>query len=202
MKRLFFILGLCFFMISCASVTSKKETEQNKPRTESNLVLSKYSITSEIFDSLQRPLSFQLSSQCKPVSRLNWEYHMAGIGWWDIYLMSGKKLGNGIYEKTVESISNLKVIELHSTKTQYDNSVSRVEIIFLSSEKSELEKLQSDFNMVATHFTGKQAANGNDRTKNWNAGWILYTSYPIKYHQASGKWIFLVSSFDSANSPY
>ncbi len=55
--------------------------------------------------------------------------------------------------------------------------------------------------LISTQFTGTQATNENEGIKRWNAGWIHYTSYPIQYHE-SGKWIYLISSFDSVHSPY
>lgn len=180
------------------SHSADKNLETNSVVNNSNNI---FLMSSDIFDTLQRPLGFVLSSQCKPISRLNWEYHMSGIGWWDIYLMTGRKLGNGIYEKSIENKSNCQIIELHNTRTQYDDSILSVEIIFVSSKKSALEKLQSDFHTIATQFTGKAAINENDGIKNWESGWIQYTSYPIQYHE-SGKWIYLISSFDSAHSPY
>lgn len=204
MKKLVYLLCICLFFVSCSSVPTTNSNSQNRNQ-ETNPVVSSsnnvYSISSDVFDTLQRPLSFTLSSQCKPISRLNWEYHMAGVGWWDIYLMTGRKLGNGIFEKSIENKSNCQIIELHSTRTQYDNSVLSVEMIFVSSEKSNLERIQSDFYTIASQFTRTRATNENDDIKSWNAGWINYTSYPIQYHE-SGKWVYLISSFDSANSPY
>ena len=160
-----------------------------------------YTISSDIFDTLQRPLSFGLSPQVKPISRLNWEYHMAGIGWWDIYLMTGRKLGNGIFEKKIETKSNCQIIELHTVKSERDSSVLMVEVIFVSSDRTALENLQTQFGIEATNFLGKQGEISNNKSKTWTAGWIHYTSYPIQQHE-NGKWIYLVSSFDSANSPY
>ena len=203
-KKIIFILGISLLLLSCSStqnVTQSKPSDNKIQTSTYTQIIEKYTITPEIFDNLQRPLSFVLSAQCKSITRQNWEYHMAGIGWWDIYLMTGRKLGNGIYEKSVENKQNCQIIELHSTRTQYDNSVLSVELIFVSSDKSVLEKFKSDFATVATQFTGIQARNENDGVKTWDAGWIHYTSYPIQYHE-SGKWIFLVSSFDSAHSPY
>ena len=204
MKNIIFVLGISVLLFSCTTtqniVQSPSPTTQTQTSTYTQ-VTEKYAITTEIFDNLQRPLSFVLSSQCKPITRQNWEYHMSGIGWWDIYLMTGRKLGNGIYEKSVENKQNCQIIELQSTRTQYDNSVLSVELIFVSSDKSVLEKIKSDFATVATQFTGIQARDENDGIKNWNAGWIHYTSYPIQYYE-NGKWIYLVSSFDSAHSPY
>ena len=204
MKNIIFVLGISVLLFSCTTtqniVQSPSPTTQAQTSTYTQ-VIEEYAITTEIFDNLQRPLSFVLSSQCKPITRQNWEYHMSGIGWWDIYLMTGRKLGNGIYEKSVENKQNCQIIELHSTRTQYDNSVLSVELIFVSSDKSVLEKIKSDFATVATQFTGIQAGDENDGIKSWNAGWIHYTSYPIQYHE-NGNWIYLVSSFDSAHSPY
>ena len=204
MKKIIFIFVISFVLFSCTSTQTVAQSES----VESKIVTSskaqnteEYTITSEIFDTLQRPLGFVLSSQCKPITRQNWEYHMSGIGWWDIYLMTGRKLGNGIYEKSVEVRQNCQIVELHSTRTQYDNSILSVELIFVSSDKSTLEKIKSDFVTIASQFTGRQARDENDGIKSWDAGWIHYTSYPIQYHE-SGKWIYLVSSFDSANSPY
>ncbi len=204
MKKIIFIFVISFVLFSCTSTQTVAQSES----VESKIVTSskaqnteEYTITSEIFDTLQRPLGFVLSSQCKPITRQNWEYHMSGIGWWDIYLMTGRKLGNGIYEKSVEVRQNCQIVELHSTRTQYDNSILSVELIFVSSDKSTLEKIKSDFVTIATQFTGRQARDENDGIKSWDAGWIHYTSYPIQYHE-SGKWIYIVSSFDSANSPY
>ena len=195
MKKLFPIIGLSLFLASCTSAPIQAQTTKNSLKND------EYTISTDIFDTLQRPLSFQLSSKCKPISRLCWEYHMAGIGWWDIYLMTGKKLGNGIYEKSIANKSNCQIIELHSTKNEYDNSVLMVELIFVSSDKTTLQKIQSDFEIEAINFTGRQTTNENEEIKNWSAGWINYTSYPIQYHE-SGKWIYIVSSFDTANSPY
>ena len=204
MKNIIFVLGISVLLFSCTTtqniVQSPSPTTQTQTSTYTQ-VTEKYAITTEIFDNLQRPLSFVLSSQCKPITRQNWEYHMSGIGWWDIYLMTGRKLGNGIYEKSVENKQNCQIIELHSTRTQYDNSVLSVELIFVSSDKSALEKIKSDFVTIATQFTGRQARDENDGIKSWDAGWIHYTSYPIQYHE-NGNWIYLVSSFDSAHSPY
>ena len=204
MKKIIFIFVISFVLFSCTSTQTVAQSES----VESKIVTSskaqnteEYTITSEMFDTLQRPLGFVLSSQCKPITRQNWEYHMSGIGWWDIYLMTGRKLGNGIYEKSVEVRQNCQIVELHSTRTQYDNSILSVELIFVSSDKSTLEKIKSDFVTIASQFTGRQARDENDGIKSWDAGWIHYTSYPIQYHE-SGKWIYLVSSFDSANSPY
>lgn len=203
MKRFAYLFCVCLLFVSCTSVPTKNSyssdtIKENNSVSNSN---SNYLISTDVFDTLQRPLGYILSSECKPISRLNWEYHMAGIGWWDIYLMTGRKLGNGIYEKNVENKSNCQIIELHSTRTQYDNSILSVEMIFVSSDKKVLENFQSDFQRIAAQFTGTQATNGNDGTKTWNAGWIHYTSYPVQYHE-SGKWIYIISSFDSAHSPY
>lgn len=204
MKNIIFVLGISVLLFSCTTtqniVQSPSPTTQTQTSTYTQ-VTEEYAITTEIFDNLQRPLGFVLSSQCKPITRQNWEYHMSGIGWWDIYLMTGRKLGNGIYEKSVENKQNCQIIELHSTRTQYDNSVLSVELIFVSSDKSALEKIKSDFVTIATQFTGRQARDENDGIKSWDAGWIHYTSYPIQYHE-NGNWIYLVSSFDSAHSPY
>lgn len=204
MKRNIFILGILLLLFSCTSTqnVTQSRTSDNKTQTSTyTQVTEEYAITTEIFDNLQRPLGFALSSQCKPITRQNWEYHMSGIGWWDIYLMTGRKLGNGIYEKSVEVRQNCQIVELHSTRTQYDNSILSVELIFVSSDKSALEKIKSDFVTIATQFTGRQARDENDGIKSWDAGWIHYTSYPIQYHE-NGNWIYLVSSFDSAHSPY
>ena len=201
MKRFVCLFCFCLFFVSCSSVPTKNSYSTNTTKENNSVVSNNYSISSEVFDTLQRPLSYTLSPQCKPISRLNWEYHMAGIGWWDIYLMSGRKLGNGIYEKSIENKSNCQIIELHSTRTQYDNSILSVELIFVSSDKNVLETFQSDFQRIATQFTGTQATNENDGIKSWNAGWIHYTAYPVQYHE-SGKWVYIISSFDSAHSPY
>lgn len=204
MKRFVYSIFIWLFFVSCSSVPTTNFYSTNTTQERHPVVSNTnnvYSISSDVFDTLQRPLSFTLSSQCKPISRLNWEYHMAGVGWWDIYLMTGRKLGNGIYEKSIDNKSNCQIIELHSTRTQYDNSVLSVEIIFVSSEKSNLEKIQSDFYAIATQFTGTRATNENDDIKSRNAGWIHYTSYPIQYHE-NGNWVYLISSFDSVNSPY
>ena len=204
MKNIIFVLGISVLLFSCTTtqniVQSPSPTTQTQTSTYTQ-VTEESAITTEIFDNLQRPLGFVLSSQCKPITRQNWEYHMSGIGWWDIYLMTGRKLGNGIYEKSVENKQNCQIIELHSTRTQYDNSVLSVELIFVSSDKSALEKIKSDFVTIATQFTGRQARGENDGIKSWDAGWIHYTSYPIQYHE-NGNCIYLVSSFDSAHSPY
>ena len=201
MKRFAFLFCISLFFVSCSSVPTKNSYSTNTTKENNYDVSNNYSISSEVFDTLQRPLSYTLSSQCKPISRLNWEYHMVGIGWWDIYLMTGRKLGNGMYEKSIENKANCQIIELHGTRTQYDNSILFVELIFVASDKSVLESFQSDYQRIATQFTGTQATNGNDGTKTWTAGWIQYTSYPIQYHE-SGKWVYLISSFDSAHSPY
>ena len=204
MKTIYFLLCIGLLFTSCSSVPTSNIYSTNSIQTTDYVekaISDDYSISSQLFDTLQSPLSFTLSSQCKPITRQNWEYHMAGIGWWDIYLMTGRKLGNGIYEKSIENKSNCKIVELHNTRTQYDNSVLSVEVIFVSSDKAVLETFQSDFQRIATQFTGTQATNENEGIKRWNAGWIHYTSYPIQYHE-SGKWIYLISSFDSVHSPY
>lgn len=88
MKRIIFILGTSLLLFSCTStqnVTQSKVSENKAQTSTYTQVIEEYAITSEIFDNLQRPLSFVLSSQCKPITRQNWEYHMSGIGWWDIY---------------------------------------------------------------------------------------------------------------------
>lgn len=203
MKKIFLLIPILVVLASCASVPtatnlpSKEHTDGQK----SVSTASEYSITSEIFDRLQRPLGFNLSSQLQPIGRQNWEYHMAGIGWWDIYLMSGKKLGNGIFEKPREEKSNCEIIELQNVKSQYDNTVNMVEILFASADKNFLEKLQAEFKTEAIKFTGSAGKISNDSTVSWESGWFSYTLYPIQYHE-SGKWIFLVSSFDSSNSLY
>lgn len=204
MKKIMFILGISVLFFSCTAtqgVVQAKTSLSIQQTSADAQVTEEYTITTEIFDILQRPLSFSLSSQFRPITRQNWEYHMAGIGWWDIYLITGRKLGNGIYEKPVENKQNCQIIELNSTRTQYDNSVLSVELIFVSSDKSVLEKLKSDFSIIATQFMGSQAKYGNDGTKSWDAGWIHYTSYPIQYYE-SEKWIYIVSSFDTVHSPY
>ena len=201
MKKNLFILCICFLVVSCASAQSEKGLASDVAQSEIKQVEVEYAITSDIFDTLQRPLTFRLSPQTRPISRLDWEYHMAGIGWWDIYLMTGRKLGNGIFEKSVENKSNCQIIELHNVKSEYDSSVLMVEVIFVSSDRNELENLQAQFKMEATNFFGKQGELSNDKSITWTVGWIHYTSYPIQQHE-NGKWVYLVSSFDSANSPY
>lgn len=177
MIKTFFIIGLSLIIASCVSTPIQTQTSAPQQQTsEFSQIPEEYTINVDIFDTLQRPLSFQLSSQCKPISRLNWEYHMAGIGWWDIYLMTGKKLGNRIYEKSITNKSNCQIIELHTPKTQYDNSVLMVEVIFVSSDKTALQQLQSDFETEAVEFTGNQTKNENNGVKSWEAGWINYTS--------------------------
>ena len=201
MKKILYIFYICFLFVSCASIPSEKEIASDVAKAEIKQDEVEYTISSEIFDTLQRPLSFRLSPQVKPINRLDWEYHMAGIGWWDIYLMTGRKLGNGIFEKKIETKSNCQIIELHNVKSEYDSSVLMVEVIFVSSDRTALENLQTQFGIEATNFFGKQGEVSNNKSKTWTAGWIHYTSYPIQQHE-NGKWVYLVSSFDSANSPY
>lgn len=89
-KRIILVSAILF--VSCAS-NPKGEGIAYSSSAINDLASDHTSvITSEIFDVLQRPLGFNLSSQFKPISRISWEYHMAGIGWWDIYFMSGKNL--------------------------------------------------------------------------------------------------------------
>ena len=201
MKKILYIFYICFLFVSCASIPSEKEIASDVAKAEIKQDEVEYTISSDIFDTLQRPLSFGLSPQVKPINRLDWEYHMAGIGWWDIYLMTGRKLGNGIFEKSVENKSNCQIIELHNVKSEYDSSVLMVEVIFVSSDRNTLENLQAQFKMEATNFFGKQGELSDDKSITWTVGWIHYTSYPIQQHE-NGKWVYLVSSFDSANSPY
>ena len=199
----FLLIIFTFMLVACTSAPQKTDSAQSSIASASTQIASvpeEYSITSEIFDTLQRPLGFKLSSQLKPISRKNWEYHMVGIGWWDIYLMSGKKLGNGIYEKPTEQKSNCEIIELHNVKSQYDSIVNAVEILFVSSDRDYLERLRSNFYAAAVKFFGNAGKDFKDHVS-WESGWISYTSYDIKRHE-SGNWVYLVISFDSANSLY
>ena len=152
MKKNLFILCICFLVVSCASVQSGKGLASDVAQSEIKQVEVEYAISSDIFDTLQRPLSFRLSPQTRPISRLDWEYHMSGIGWWDIYLMTGKKLGNGIFEKSIENKSNCQIIELHNVKSEYDSSVLMVEVIFVSSDRNTLENLQAQFKYGSYNF--------------------------------------------------
>lgn len=195
-KRIILVSAILF--VSCAS-NPKGEGIAYSSSAINELASDHTSvITSEIFDVLQRPLGFNLSSQFKPISRISWEYHMAGIGWWDIYFMSGKKLGNGIYEKLQDINTNCETIELHSVDTQR-NLVNMVEIVFVSSDKAYLENLRNQFNTVAIELLGSHGNVSSDGSVNWTSGWVHYTSYSIQYHE-SGKWIYLVGSVDVSKS--
>lgn len=200
MKRALVLLLACTLLISCTSVPKETQVVKNEVIPERE-VITEYVVSSEIFDSLQRPLGYYLTNESRPITRLNWEYHMAGIGWWDIYLMTGRKLGNGLYECSFENKANCQIVELHMTRTEYDKAVLSVEEVFVSSDKSNLEKIKNDFENSATNFFGKQPSRDSGGITNWDAGWIHYSSHPIQYHE-SGKWVYVVSSFDSANSPY
>lgn len=199
----FLLIIFTFMLVACTSAPQKTDSAQSSIASASTQIASvpeEYSITSEIFDALQRPLGFNLTSQLKLISRKNWEYHMVGIGWWDIYLMSGKKLGHTIYEKPSEQKSNCEIIELHDVKSQYDSIVNAVEILFVSSDRDYLERLRSNFYAEAVKFFGKSGEVSSDSIS-WDSSWFSYTSYDIKRHE-SGNWVYLVSSFDSANSLY
>lgn len=199
----FLLIIFTFMLVACTSAPQKTDSAQSSVTSASTQIASvpeEYSITSEIFDTLQRPLGFKLSSQLKPISRKGYEYFMAGFGWWDIYLSTGKKLGNGIYEKPAEQKSNCEIIELHAVKSEYESTVNEVKILFVSSDKACLEKLKNDFHSEAAKFFGNAGKDFKDHVS-WESGWISYTSYDIKRHE-SGNWVYLVSSFDSANSLY
>lgn len=65
MKRIIFILGISLLLFSCESTQKvmQSKTSDNKIQTSTyTQVTEKYAITTEIFDNLQRPLSFVLSS--------------------------------------------------------------------------------------------------------------------------------------------
>lgn len=158
------------------------------------------SMPSEIFDLLQRPLGHVVSSQLRPIGRRAWEYHMAGIGWWDIYLMSGKKLGSGLYERTVETTRDGEIIVLHSTKSQFDATVVMVELLFVAHDRAVAENIRNAFHQEAVRFFGNQGNRSDDYTT-WESGWFSYTSHDVQRHE-DGKWIYLVNSFDHANSAY
>lgn len=193
-------LVVAFIFEGCAttSVSSQSSNKSTLDTKESNV--DKYHITNEIFDTLQRPLGFKLSSSLSPISRKNWEYHMDGIGWWDIYLMTGKKPGNGIYEKPSEQKQDCEIIELQNVKSQYDNTVNMVELMFVSSNKETVENLRKEFSLVARDFLGT-SGNIYDDSVSWEGSRYSYTSYNIQQHE-DGKWIYIISSFDSLNSLY
>lgn len=204
MKKNFVIFFIVLLFVSCTSIPTTdsypldKTQETNSDINNSN---GTFLMSSDVFDILQRPLGHTLSSQCKQINRLNWEYYMTGIGWWDIYLLSGRKLGNGVFEKNIENKSNCQIIELHTVKSAYDSSVLMVELIFVSSDKTVLENLQTQFKIEAVNFFGEHGKVSNDKRITWTAAWYFYTSYPIQQYE-NGKWVYLISSFDSANSPY
>ena len=72
MKNIIFVLGISVLLFSCTTtqniVQSPSPTTQTQTSTYTQ-VTEEYAITTEIFDNLQRPLSFVLSSQCKPITR-------------------------------------------------------------------------------------------------------------------------------------
>ncbi|MDE7228350.1 MAG: hypothetical protein K2N31_08500 [Treponemataceae bacterium] len=200
MKKIIQIFIIVATFVSCASTkNAPNETSVEKKQTSKN-TSEKCILPSDIFDRLQRPLGHKVSTQLQPVSRKNWEYHMAGIGWWDIYLLSGKKLGNGIYEKSVETTADNEIIELHGIKSPSDNTVNMVEILFVAQDKNSVENIRNEFQQEATKFFGKQGKQSVGSTE-WESGWFSYASYSIQQHE-SGKWIYLVSAFDASNSLY
>lgn len=189
-----------FIFASCATTSVSSQPSNKSTLVAKEFNVDKYDITPEIFETLQRPLGFKLSSQLIPISRKNWEYHMNGIGWWDIYLMTGKKLGNGIYEKPSEQKQNCEIIELQNVKSQYDNTVNMVELMFISSNKENIENLRNEFSLIANNFLGT-SGNVYDDSVSWETARYSYTSYNIQQHE-DGKWIYIISSFDNLNSLY
>ena len=155
-------------------------------------------IDTSIFDTLQRPLAHQLQTNAKRISRKSWEYHMASIGWWDIYLASGKKMGNGIYDISIMDNSDFTVRELHGTRTENDKMVIIVELIFSSSNNSVLQNLRNEFVALATSWYGKGTRNG-DYTYDWIGETICYTAYPIQHHE-DGNYLFTIGSLDFIHS--
>lgn len=194
MKRFIQIFIITLIFVSCASTRNVP----NKTSPAENHVLSNISeeiaVPSDIFDVLQRPLGLNISPQLRPVSRKNWEYEMTGIGWWDIYVNLGKKLGNRMFEKTTQTKGDYNLVELHGANAE--NTVNMVVLVFSSFDKNILERLRIDFFAKANDFFGKQGKQRNDGRINWEAGLLYYTSYAIQKHE-DGNWIYLITSLDS-----
>lgn len=200
MKKIIQVFIIVAIFASCVSTKNmSNETSVEKKQTSKNMS-EKFVVPSDIFDRLQRPLGHKVSTQLQPVGRKNWEYHLTGIGWWDIYLLSGKKLGNDIYEKSVETTANNEIIELHGIKSPSDNTVNMVEILFVAQDRNSVENIRNEFQHEATKFFGKQGKQSDGYT-DWELGWFSYASYIVQQHE-SGKWIYLVSAFDASNSLY
>lgn len=177
--------------VSCSSAKTE-QSSKNANYTSGTQTNSNLKISDETFDILQRPLGFNLQENMQPISRKAWEYHMLGINWWDIYLLMGKKMGNGIYENK----SRIDVFETHSVKDidKRNYKVNRVEIIWFSNHLDEINSLREQFIKEANYLFGEPEKT-NDGSTAWKAGWFLYTAYPIQQHE-DGNYILLVSAFD------
>lgn len=193
MKKLIYIFTYCLF----CSITVFPESQQT-----SEISVSEYEIKSDIIDKLQRPLNFNLPVGFKNISRENFEYYVKGSGqfYWDLYVMSGKKLGNSMYEKKIEIKDKYQVVEICGLEIKSEQKVNMVGFVFTSSDKEYLEKLQTQFLCEAEKFFEKKGEVGEDAVY-WDAGWVHYSSCKIQYSD-NGNWIYLIQSLSFLNSQY
>lgn len=196
MKKIIHVFVIVAIFASCASVPVDdassyyvNSTETQVPKISEDTV-----VPSDIFDILQRPLGHTVSPQLLPATRKSFEYYTLGLDLWDIYIMLGKKIGSGIFEKTIQIKGDCNIIELQIPDNDYKNAVTSVFLIFSSLDKNILEKLRSDFSVKATDFLGRQGRSGNASTIIWEAGLIQYASYSIKKHE-DGNWIYIINSY-------
>jgi hypothetical protein len=186
------IILLLIINLSCQSTEVGNVSDASKPpvtQKQNNLAKNDekemqndlLSVEPHILDDLQRPLGFKLPPNMNYISRTAWEVIVETQDMWDIYVFSGKKIGNNLFESTLKKNQAYTLIHVLGVENKSSNNliIKDSNMIWLSNDISNLVKIQNELIAISRNILGDPTMqDGNKLT--WETGLILYNLYLLQ----------------------
>jgi len=186
------VILLLIINLSCQSTEIGNVSDGSKPpvtQKQDNLAKNDeremqgdfISVEPHILDDLQRPLGFKLPPNMNYISRTAWEVIVETHDMWEIYVFSGKKIGNNLFESTVKKDQEYTLVHVLGVENKSLNNfiVKDSNMIWLSKDLSNLVNIQNELIAISRNILGDPTMqDGNKLT--WETGLILYNLYLLQ----------------------